>query len=200
MGIKLRQSTNGKELIGTASGQVPVWNNATQEWDVGSASTGINGGYYRASNGANTVPTNASAGAWTRFALVTGDFVQTHAATGWVFTPGGCLLTFSPSNPAAIQRWLCRLTVSLRPLVAPVGVQFLSAGISHDGDIEAFSPVTDAFGGGMTGGPGIINELLNLSTERVLTMANGNIVTPVFAYNDAVDLEINNLSISLTPV
>lgn len=37
MGIRLRQSTNGKELKGTVSGQVPVWNNATQEWDVGSA-------------------------------------------------------------------------------------------------------------------------------------------------------------------
>lgn len=37
MGIKLRQSTNGRELVGTVAGQVPVWNPATQEWDAGTA-------------------------------------------------------------------------------------------------------------------------------------------------------------------
>lgn len=37
MGIRLRESTSGKELVGTVDGQTLVWNNTTQRWDVGSA-------------------------------------------------------------------------------------------------------------------------------------------------------------------
>ncbi len=36
MGIRLRQSPSGKLLEGVSNGQVPVWNNTTREWDVGS--------------------------------------------------------------------------------------------------------------------------------------------------------------------
>lgn len=35
MGIKLKQSPSGKELVGTVNGQVPVWNNTTKLWEAG---------------------------------------------------------------------------------------------------------------------------------------------------------------------
>lgn len=37
MGIRIKEAPSGKEIVGTVDGQILVWNNATQRWDVGSA-------------------------------------------------------------------------------------------------------------------------------------------------------------------
>lgn len=40
MSIRIRQAPSGKLLEGTINGQVPVWNNTTKSWDVGTPSGG----------------------------------------------------------------------------------------------------------------------------------------------------------------
>lgn len=40
MGIRIKEAPSGKEIVGTADGQILVWNNTTQRWDVGSAPSG----------------------------------------------------------------------------------------------------------------------------------------------------------------
>jgi hypothetical protein len=37
MGIRIKESPRGKEIVGTANGQILVWNDTTKRWDVGAA-------------------------------------------------------------------------------------------------------------------------------------------------------------------
>jgi hypothetical protein len=41
MGIRIKESPSGREIVGTANGQILVWNDTTKRWDVGLQGEGL---------------------------------------------------------------------------------------------------------------------------------------------------------------
>lgn len=199
MGIKLRQSTNGRELVGTLAGQVPVWNPATQEWDVGAPPGDLRTtGSYRLTNGASTIDFTASGGNWTR--LSNGGCIQDDEATEWVFNNLTFALTFTPADPLTTGRWLARVFASFDASgVPPVAPTVLYQGISVNDDLAP--PVTpiDNLGGKQNDYLIPTKVVTTIGCERVFTAADGTTLWPVFGY-DAVVINLLALTLSLTPI
>jgi len=198
---QIRQPPSGPFLRGVALNDVPLWNPVTQQWETGPIPGGgssLASGYIRATDGVTTIPTGAASGTWVP--IPASGMVEDFAATGWDFLAIPAFsLTFNPADPLAVQRWLMRVCVTMTVAIAPAANEPAFVGISLNNDLSGLVTPTDFNGGPQFGiiEPGPTQGFC--VTERMVSVAAGDTLWPVFGYNDGQDLILSRFTVTLTP-
>lgn len=169
---------------GTSVGQVPTWNGTDYVPQTPTPTVNL-GGYYRATNDANTFPTTGTNN-WV--AGNSAAYQEVLAGTELTFTAASCVVTYTGS---VARRYLVTVMISYGD---PGGDRFLY--ISHNGDLIGVSALAGPFDSMADFGGSRL-----LVAQRMVTLTTGQTVQPIVAVDTiGSDLGIERLSMSIEQV
>lgn len=152
---------------------------------------GPDGAFYEA-----TALGSAGTNATTNFVPVAGvNFAEREGTPFWVFDPAAAVSTYQVGSAS---RWKVTLIASVAPAAAPIAAAGLAMGIDFSGDLIGTAPTPGA--GGQQLVEVTTDDRVNIVCERIVeALALTDTIQPCFAYADTEDVDIDRLTITVSP-